>query len=161
MKPLIKNILKKEFTKEHCSWSQMLIFVFRQYINFVTSKRWTAWIYFDIYQPNLYWLVDVKDVPRCFCILTTFKSLIQFEHVVIVGTSSLSRLCPVLCLQWRVIVSALSMLRGHGTAVSLSTWHIQHIFILLTQGLGVPFNIVSYSLLTCMIAHVCNLKVSW
>lgn len=25
-------------------------------------------------------------------------------------------------------------------------------------GLGVPFNIASYSLLTCMIAHVCGLK---
>lgn len=27
------------------------------------------------------------------------------------------------------------------------------------QGLGVPFNIASYSLLTYMIAHVCGLKV--
>eukprot|EP00118_Oscarella_pearsei_P022638 m.264422 g.264422 ORF g.264422 m.264422 type:complete len:117 (+) comp40469_c0_seq83:643-993(+) len=26
------------------------------------------------------------------------------------------------------------------------------------MGLGIPFNIASYSLLTCMIAHVCDLK---
>jgi len=28
-------------------------------------------------------------------------------------------------------------------------------------GLGVPFNIASYALLTCMIAHVCGLKPGW